>query len=260
MIRLVTKPWLPRMLGVAIVALVTFGIWVTTHATWVVAHGGDKAFNGTFDYPWWSGAHFVAALVFVTILPFQLSSRIRNAHRRVHRIAGRVAAICGVAFSLTGLMLPFVMPARPFGERAYMATVGVPSHILSLVRDRGGPPQGDGDTSALDVAGNGRSPGAAHRATDLSCVCRRRDRQHAPFLGSVCHRALVRERDQFHHRRMVDSLDGKPGANPAPGPLQRTGVAQVGGVEAAYSEPDDTCQVCDAGAQSKAFVFQTVAV
>ena len=125
MIRLATKQWLPRMVGVAIVALATFGIWVTTHATWVVAHGGDKAFNGTFDYPWWSGAHFVAALVFVTILPFQLSSRIRNAHRRVHRIAGRVAAICGVAFSLTGLMLPFVMPARPFGERAYMATVSV---------------------------------------------------------------------------------------------------------------------------------------
>jgi hypothetical protein len=34
-----------------------------------------------------------------------------------------VAAIAAVLFSVTGLVLPFVMPARPVGERAFMTTV-----------------------------------------------------------------------------------------------------------------------------------------
>ena len=67
-------------------------------------------------------AHFVPALLFVVILPFQLWPGSRRRYPRLHRMAGRVAAVAGVLFSLTGLMLPFVMPARPFGERAFMTT------------------------------------------------------------------------------------------------------------------------------------------
>ena len=124
MARTTAKRWRRWTLGSAIVALALFGVSLTIRAMWVLAHGGNKAFGGAFDYPRWSAVHFVPALVFVAILPFQLWSHLREVYPRVHRIAGRVAAICGAAFSLTGLALPFAMPARPFGERAFMTTMG----------------------------------------------------------------------------------------------------------------------------------------
>jgi hypothetical protein len=113
------------LLGTAIVGLTLMGLWATTHATWVLAHGGNTDFGGTFNYPRWSAIHFIGGFVFVVLLPFQLSSRVRRALPRGHRVAGRVAAVCGLGFSVTGLVLPFVMPTRPFGERAFMSTVGV---------------------------------------------------------------------------------------------------------------------------------------
>ena len=86
-----------------------------------MGHGGDASYEGMFDYPAWSTIHFVPALLFVVILPFQLWPGSRRRRPRL-RIAGRVAAVAGVLFSLSGLVLPFVMPARPFGERAFMTT------------------------------------------------------------------------------------------------------------------------------------------
>jgi len=111
-------------IGGAIVLLALYGIWLTAHATWVIAHGGNPAFDGAFDYPTWSVAHFVPALVLVLILPFQLWARFRQAWPRVHRVAGRVAAACGAMVAATGVTLPWMMPARPFGERAFMMTAG----------------------------------------------------------------------------------------------------------------------------------------
>jgi len=119
-----------QVLGVAVTALALFGIWITARATWVIAHGGDTSFQGTFKYPSWSAVHFVPALVFAMILPFQLWPGLRSLYPQLHRQAGRVASVAGVLFSLTGLILPFVMPARPFGERAFMTTVSCLFPIL----------------------------------------------------------------------------------------------------------------------------------
>ena len=113
------------MLATIIAALVLFGVWTTTHAGWVLAHGGTHAFGGAFDYPRWAALHFASALIFIVILPFQLWPSVRNRFRQAHRVAGRIAAGCAVVFAGTGLVLPAVMPARPFGERAFMTTVSI---------------------------------------------------------------------------------------------------------------------------------------
>lgn len=113
---------LGQILGLGVAVLAAYGVRLTARATWVVAHGGDSSYEGMFNYPAWSTVHFVPALLFAVILPFQLWPGSPRRHPRLHRIAGRVAAVAGVLFSLTGLLLPFVMPARPFGERAFMTT------------------------------------------------------------------------------------------------------------------------------------------
>jgi uncharacterized membrane protein len=103
--------------------LTGFGIWITLRATWVLAHGGDTSFEGTFRYPTWASVHFASALLFALILPFQLLSGARRWYPRWHRLSGIAAASAGTLFSVTGLLLPYVMPARPFGERAFMTMV-----------------------------------------------------------------------------------------------------------------------------------------
>ena len=119
-----SKEWLTRGIGAVVVSLAIYGVVVTTRATSVLTHGGNHAFDGAFDYPWWAAVHFAAACGFVVILPFQLSSRMRGRAPRAHRIAGRAAAVCGLAFALTGSVLPLTMPARPLGERTFMIVAG----------------------------------------------------------------------------------------------------------------------------------------
>jgi uncharacterized membrane protein len=111
------------VLRTSLTALIGFGIWITVRATWVLAHGGDTSFEGTFKYPTWASVHFLSALLFVLLLPFQLWSGARRRYPRWHRLSGVVAASAGTLFSVTGLLLPYLMPARPFGERAFMTTV-----------------------------------------------------------------------------------------------------------------------------------------
>jgi Predicted membrane protein (DUF2306) len=112
-----------HVLRTLVAALIGFGIWLTLRARWVLAHGGDTSFGATFKYPTWASAHFLSALVFILILPFQLWSGIRRRYPLAHRLSGVAAASAGTLFSVTGLLLPYVMPARPFGERAFMTTV-----------------------------------------------------------------------------------------------------------------------------------------
>src|SRR5262249_51425025 len=123
-----------QVLGMLVVALVGFGIWITVRATWVQAHGGDTSFEGTFKYPTWASLHFLSALVFVLVLPFQLWSGARRRYPSWHRLSGIAAAGAGTLFSVTALVLPYVMPARPFGERAFMTMV---SCALSFMLGRG---------------------------------------------------------------------------------------------------------------------------
>jgi len=129
-----------HVLGTLVTALAGFGIWITVRASWVVAHGGDASFEGTFKYPAWATVHFVPALVFALILPFQLWPGSRRRYPRWHRLSGRAGAIAGTLFSVTGLLLPYVMPTRPFGERAFMTRfrVCLCCCLASVSRRRGG--------------------------------------------------------------------------------------------------------------------------
>lgn len=125
MTRSAATRWPALGLASAMAALVMFGTWMTVRASWVLAHGGNRSLGGAFHYPVWAIVHFAGALVFVAVLPFQLSARLRDARPRMHRVAGRAAACCGLAFSVTGVILPYILPARPFGEKTFMTTFGV---------------------------------------------------------------------------------------------------------------------------------------
>ena len=111
-------------IGSVVVGLAGFGIWLAVRAMWVLAHGGMKDFGGAFNYPVGALAHFLPAALFAAILPFQLWPRVRDAHPRLHRVAGRIAGACGAVLASAGLVLPFVMPARPLGEKVFMTTFG----------------------------------------------------------------------------------------------------------------------------------------
>lgn len=114
-----------RVLGSLVIGLALFGIWSAAHAIDVALHGGNRALGGAFHYPGWATGHFIGALVFVVILPFQLWPRLRARRPGAHRMAGYTAAASAVMFATTGLAMPFVMPARPFFERTFMLTVGL---------------------------------------------------------------------------------------------------------------------------------------
>ena len=78
-----------EILGLGVAMLAVYGVGLTVRATWVVAHGGDTSYEGMFNYPAWSTIHFVPALLFVVILPFQLwpGSRRRYPRRSQASIA-----------------------------------------------------------------------------------------------------------------------------------------------------------------------------
>jgi uncharacterized membrane protein len=113
------------VIGTIVLSLASFGIFRIVSATWVLAHGGNHDFGGLFTYPGWAAVHFVAAGVFVVLLPFQLWPASRAVYPHLHRVVGRMAAAAGASFAVSGIVLPFAMPNRPFSVRAFMALVGV---------------------------------------------------------------------------------------------------------------------------------------
>jgi uncharacterized membrane protein len=65
--------------------------------------------------------HIVSATLFCVLGAFQFDSAIRLLHPRLHRIAGRVTAPCGIAAALTGLWMTvaYPIPAELQGELLY---------------------------------------------------------------------------------------------------------------------------------------------
>jgi uncharacterized membrane protein len=102
-----------------------FGIYEAIHATGIALGGGTNEFDRLFDYPLWAIIHFAAAGLFMTMLPFQLWAGFRERHRTLHRKGGRVMFVAGLGISVTGLFLPFAMPARPVSERIFMISIAV---------------------------------------------------------------------------------------------------------------------------------------
>jgi uncharacterized membrane protein len=65
--------------------------------------------------------HIVSATLFCVLGAFQFDSAIRLRHPRVHRIAGRVSAPCGILAALTGIWMTavYAIPAELQGELLY---------------------------------------------------------------------------------------------------------------------------------------------
>ncbi len=65
--------------------------------------------------------HIVGASLFCVLGAFQFDSALRQRFPRVHRIAGRVAAVCGMVAALTGLWMTaaYAIPAELQGPLLY---------------------------------------------------------------------------------------------------------------------------------------------
>ncbi|MBV9886011.1 MAG: DUF2306 domain-containing protein [Acidobacteria bacterium] len=62
-------------------------------------------------YPWLVLIHILPGLLFILLVPFQLSAGFRSRHLKVHRIIGRIVLICGLIVGTTALVMSFAMPA-----------------------------------------------------------------------------------------------------------------------------------------------------
>lgn len=60
--------------------------------------------------PYVSAAHVIPALVFMLLVGVQLLPGLRRKYPRFHRYNGRVLMICALIFTLSGLIIGFVMP------------------------------------------------------------------------------------------------------------------------------------------------------
>ena len=111
------------LVGSSLVLLCAIGLFTTLRALGVLARGGAPEFGGLFRYPGWAAIHFVSGTVFAVLAPFQLWAGFRERHRSLHRGLGRVALAAAVPLALSGLVLPYWMPARPLAERLFMTLV-----------------------------------------------------------------------------------------------------------------------------------------
>ena len=71
--------------------------------------------------------HIVGASLFCVLGAFQFDSAIRQRHPHLHRIAGRVAAPCGMVAALTGMWMTAVydIPAELQGQLLYAVRMAV---------------------------------------------------------------------------------------------------------------------------------------
>jgi predicted membrane protein DUF2306 len=110
---------------IALLVVCGLGAYTGVHAVHQLGRVEAAGFAGLFQYPAWSASHFGAGVVFSVLVPFQLSSAIRRRHPAVHRWSGRAALASSLPLGLTGIALPYAMPARPLSERLFMTAVGL---------------------------------------------------------------------------------------------------------------------------------------
>jgi uncharacterized membrane protein len=90
--------------------------------------GGVAAENARFvAMPTPVVLHIVSATLFCLLGAFQFDSAFRRRSPRLHRIAGRVAAPCGIVAALTGLWMTaaYAIPAELQGDLLYGVRMGV---------------------------------------------------------------------------------------------------------------------------------------
>lgn len=109
-----------RALSMAFAVLLAAGVWATVHGLGVLAHVFPKSQPLPPAYPVWTAAHFISALTFVLLAPWQFWTTLRTRRPAIHRAMGRIAAAAAVAMGVSGIAMAF-LPERPLGERVFMS-------------------------------------------------------------------------------------------------------------------------------------------
>lgn len=91
-----------RMAALAVGAVCIYGIYEAIDAGVRLSIGRPARF-GAFNGQSWGWTHYIPGLLFAVVMPLQLWSRFRNRYRRLHRILGRVALVCGGVLGVTAL-------------------------------------------------------------------------------------------------------------------------------------------------------------
>lgn len=111
-----------RALVAGLIVLGTAGVLTTVHAVGVQADVFPKGRPLPPAYPDWTVIHFVSALAFVLLAPWQLLSGLRRRRPGLHRANGRVTAGAAVILAVSGLAMAY-LPERPLMERLFMTTL-----------------------------------------------------------------------------------------------------------------------------------------
>lgn len=69
--------------------------------------------------------HIASAAIFILLLPFQLSPRLRAGHPAIHRSTGRLMVSAGLVMLATGLYFGLLIPFGGLGESVAIAAAGV---------------------------------------------------------------------------------------------------------------------------------------
>lgn len=80
-----------------------------------------------------SNPHVALGMAWVLLVPLQLSARLRNRHRWLHRAVGRIAMAGGVVMAVSGLWLGLVVPFAGRMESAIIALISI-TFLYALVR------------------------------------------------------------------------------------------------------------------------------
>ena len=85
----------------------------------------SRGFVGKFNaHPLASLLHVLPAIVFLLVAPIQFSARVREAHPRYHRWAGRVLLVLATVIGATGMYFGIVLPTQGPAEALTIAIVG----------------------------------------------------------------------------------------------------------------------------------------
>ena len=85
--------------------------------------------------------HVVPSFVFMLLILFQLSGRLRQRYLQVHRWTGRVFVVMSIVIGISGLMLGVIMPFGGAVETLVVSVIGIGflySLMMGVVRIRHG--------------------------------------------------------------------------------------------------------------------------
>ena len=132
----INKRGLRAMSSVIIVALLYlayFGEKTAIEAIRLLQAGKETGPLGDL-YPGWSLWHFLSAIIFLTLVLFQLVPRIRMRFPVVHRVIGRIAILAALVAAVSAVAIATVAQGRPLFWRFW---VGLQFVLISLMLLRG---------------------------------------------------------------------------------------------------------------------------